>query len=132
MTSEAALVEARTIDAWFATARLRQSQYTGPMPPRLIAENVRMMAEYMGMTSSAAEAAARSMAFWQMFLPAVFGKDPANFTDVRARLPRSFGLVRDGVARRRGAPAAGVRRVSHDGVSAPGRDAGSGGVRRAW
>ena len=39
------------------------------------------------------------MAFWQVFLPAVMGRDPGNFTDVRARLPRSFGIVRDGVAR---------------------------------
>jgi hypothetical protein len=99
MTSDPAVVEARTIDAWLAAARLRQSQYIGPAPPRLVAENIRTMADYMGMTPTAAEAAAPSMAFWQMFLPAVVGGDPANFTDVRTRLPRSFGIVRDGVAR---------------------------------
>jgi lauroyl/myristoyl acyltransferase len=99
VTSDSAGVEARTVEAWFAAARLRQSQHTGPMPPRLIAENVRTMAEYMGMTAAAAETAAEAMAFWQMFLPSVMGSDPANFTDVSARLPHSFEIVRDGVAR---------------------------------
>lgn len=99
MTVDPAAVEARTLDGWIAAARLRQSQYTGLTPPRVIAENVRTLADYMGLTPSAAEAMAPSMAFWQMFLPAVVGGDPSNFTDVRARLPRSFGIVRDGVAR---------------------------------
>src|SRR5882672_4169512 len=98
MTADPAAVEARTIETWIAAARLRQSQHAGPMPPRLIAENVRMMADYMGMTASEAETAAPSMAFWQMFLPSVLGSDRANFTDVRARLPRSFDIVRQGVA----------------------------------
>jgi lauroyl/myristoyl acyltransferase len=57
-----------------------------------------MMAEYMGMTPAAAETAGPEMAFWQMFLPSVLGSDAANFTDVRARLPRSFEIVHQGVA----------------------------------
>jgi hypothetical protein len=98
MTVDPAAVEAGTIDAWFAAARRRQSQHAGPMPPRLIGENVRTMADYMGMTPSQAEASAPAMAFWQMFLPSVLGSDRANFTDVRTRLPRSFEVVRRGVA----------------------------------
>ena len=97
MTLDSAGVEACTIDAWYAAARLQQSRHPGPM--RLIAENVRTMAECLVMTPAAAGAAAESMAFWQMFLPSVLGGDPANFTGVRTRLPRSFGVVRDGVAR---------------------------------
>lgn len=99
MTPDPVVVEARTVDAWFAAARLRQSQHAGSTPSRLIAENVRTMAAYMRMTPEAAETAAPSMAFSQMFLPSVIGSDPANFTDVRTRLPRSYGIVRDGVAR---------------------------------
>src|SRR5262245_33136358 len=68
------------------------------MPPQLIAENVRTMSAYMAMTPSAAEAAAPAMAFWQMFLPSVVIRDPANFTHVSRRLPQSFDLVRRGVA----------------------------------
>lgn len=98
MSSDPNAVEAGTLEAWFAAARLRQSQHTGAMPPRLVAENARTMAEYMGMTPSEAEAAALSMAFWQMFLPSVMGNDRANFAEVRDRLPRSFDIVRAGVA----------------------------------
>jgi hypothetical protein len=98
VTADPAAIEARTIEAWFAAARQRQSAYVGPTPPRLIAGNVRTMADYMGMPPAAAEAAAPRMAFWQMFLPSVLGSDPANFTDVRARLPHSFDIVRRGVA----------------------------------
>jgi hypothetical protein len=86
------------METWFAAARQRQAEYGGPMPPRLIAENVRTMSAYMGMTQSAADAAAPAMAFWQMFLPSVLTRDPANFTDVRRRLPQSFDTVRRGVA----------------------------------
>jgi hypothetical protein len=99
VTVDPAAAEARTIDAWFSAARLRQTQYVGPSPPRMIAEDVRTMAEYMGMTTAEAEAAAPSMAFWQMFLPSALGGDRANFMDVRTRLPRSFDIVRQGVAR---------------------------------
>ena len=91
--------EAGTIDAWLTAARLRQSTHVGPMPPRVIAENARMMAAYMGMTPEAAAESAMAMAFWQMFLPSVMAKDPANFTEVRTRLPRSFESVHSGVSR---------------------------------
>jgi hypothetical protein len=93
-----ARMEADTIESWCAAARERQATYAGAMPPRLIAENVRTMAAYMGMTPEAAEAAAPTMAFWQMFLPSVLSSDPANFTDVHTRLPHSFDVVRRGIA----------------------------------
>jgi hypothetical protein len=96
---ESSTREAGTIDAWLTAARQRQSTHVGPMPPRVIAENARMMAAYMGMTPAAAAEAAMGMAFWQMFLPSVMAKDPANFTEVRRRLPRSFEIVRSGVSR---------------------------------
>lgn len=98
MTLDPAAVEARTLEGWFTAARLRQSQHNGPMPPRSMVEAVRTMAGYLGMTPSEAEAAGPEMAFWQMFLPSVMGSDRANFADVRERMPRSFSVVRDGVA----------------------------------
>ncbi|HVZ22176.1 MAG TPA: hypothetical protein VG871_13990 [Vicinamibacterales bacterium] len=98
MTDAHADVEARTVASWFAAARQQQSDYVGVTLPRVIAENARTMAAYMNMTASAAAAAEPSMAFWQMFLPSVLGRDPANFTDVHARLPHSFDFVRRGVA----------------------------------
>jgi hypothetical protein len=97
VTDDPAGMEARTIEAWLASARQRQARF-GPVAPRSIAESAQTMAQYMGMTPLEAEAASPSMAFWQMFLPSVLGSDPANFTDVRARLPHSFERVRRGVA----------------------------------
>jgi hypothetical protein len=98
MTQDPAAIEARTVEGWFTAARLRQSQHHGPMPPRSMVEMIRTMAAYMGMTPSAAEAAGLKMAFWQMFLPSAMGTDRANFAAVRDRMPRSFGVVRGGVA----------------------------------
>ncbi|MES2522482.1 MAG: hypothetical protein V4617_07290 [Gemmatimonadota bacterium] len=95
---ELAQREARTLDAWLAAARLRLSTHTGPMPPRFIAENVKTMAAYMGMTPAAADALAPAMALSQMFLPSAYSSDPENFRDIRARLPHSSMIVRDGVA----------------------------------
>lgn len=69
------------------------------MPPRAIADSARMMAQTLGMTPSQAEIAAPQMAFWQMFMPSIMGQDSQNFSDVRTRMPHSFGIVRDGVAR---------------------------------
>jgi len=98
VTERQADVEARTIAVWWAAARRQQSEHGGAVPPRLVAENARTMAAYIGMAPSAVEAAVRWMPLWQMFLPSVLGRDSANFTDVRARLPHSFDIVRRGVA----------------------------------
>jgi lauroyl/myristoyl acyltransferase len=90
--------EAATIGAWLTAAHQRQGAHVGPMPPRLVAENARTLAACMGMTPAAAAEAAMAMAFWQMFMPAVLASDPANFREARTRLPRSFEIVRAGVA----------------------------------
>lgn len=99
MIDESVQQEAGTIDAWLTAARLRLSTHVGAMPPRVIAENARTMAAYMGMTPAVAAESAMAMALWQMFLPSVMARDPANFTEVRRRLPRSFEIVRSGVSR---------------------------------
>jgi hypothetical protein len=91
--------EADTLRAWLTAARQRQSAHVGPMPPRSVVESARTMAAHTGMAPELGEAAALDMAFWQMFLPSALGSDPANFTDVRTRLPHSSEIVRAGVAR---------------------------------
>lgn len=98
MTADPDAVEARTIESWLTAARLRQSQHHGPMPPRALGDSIRTMATYMGMTPEVADAAGLGMAFWQMFLPSVMNSDADNYKRVHERLPRSFGIVRDGVA----------------------------------
>lgn len=96
MTDDPTRIEAGTIAAWFAAARQKQAQF-GPTAPRSIAGSAQTLVDVMGLTAPQAEAAPEAMAFWHLFLPSVLGSDPTNFTDARARLPRSFEIVRRGV-----------------------------------
>lgn len=99
MTPEgpAAAIEARTIAAWFEAARRRQADF-GPRPPASARADAEALVQSLGPDAGAAEAHAASLASWQLFLPSELGGDPANFVDVRARLPRSCRSVERGLA----------------------------------
>jgi hypothetical protein len=98
MRPDAAGVEARAIETWFAEARRRQVQHVAPAASALVSRSADAMARHRQLASAQIEMLKPSLAFWQMFLPSALGSDPLNFTDVRARLPHSFNLVRRGVA----------------------------------
>jgi len=91
-----AAVEAHTIAGWFAAARERQARRASSP---LVSQSADVMARHLGVDPARVDEVMSSMAFWQLFLPSALGIDRTSFSDVRARLPCSFDVVRRQVAR---------------------------------
>jgi hypothetical protein len=66
----------------------------GQHPPRSVLENARTMARHLGMPDHRMHDLVPSMGLWQAYLPSALGRDTAILTQVRSRLPYSYGLVR--------------------------------------
>jgi hypothetical protein len=93
-----AAVEAYTIARWFEAARERQARHAAPAASPLVTQSADVMARHIAVDPARVDDVLSSMAFWQLFLPSALASDRASFSDVRARLPRSFDVVRRQVA----------------------------------